>query len=264
MPASGPQAEAFASVPLKESGSSVTPHPTLSRYYEKPEERADTLGKLFDASAQHYDWIFQVLSMRTGNWYRGRMLRRAGLKKGMRVIDVACGTGVISQRAARIVGDPSLVTSVDPSEGMREQAKQRRGIVALEGDAEHLPMDDASADMVVMGYALRHVTDLVAAFKEFSRVLKRGGRVLVLEITSPRSRFGRALARFYFGRFIPLVMGVFSRNKAAKKLMQYHWDSIEQCVRPEVIQQAMRDAGLSEINRRVEIGLFSAYTGTRG
>lgn len=241
----------------------VSPHPTLARYYAKPEDRVEMLGKLFDASAEHYDWINNVLSLGSGHWYREQALREAGLKAGMHVVDVACGTGVISQRAAKIVGDPALIVSVDPSAGMREQAKCRRGIDALNGDAEHLPVESASVDMVVMGYALRHVSDLFAAFTEFTRVLKPGGRVLILEITSPRRRFSRALARFYIGRFIPLVMGVFSRSADAKRLMQYHWDSIEHCVPPEVIEQVMRDAGLNGIARKVDLGLFSAYTGTR-
>jgi len=249
--------------PMSDPSEPVAPHATLTRFYARPEDRSEMLGKLFDASAGHYDWINHILSLGSGHWYREQALRQAGLKAGMRVIDVACGTGVISQRATKIVGDPALVVSVDPSAGMRDQAKSRRGIEALNGDAEHLPVESASADMVVMGYALRHVTDLLATFTEFARVLKPGGRVLVLEITSPQSRVGRMLARFYIGRFIPLVMGIFSRSAEAKRLMQYHWDSIERCVPPEVIQQAMRNAGIAEIARRVDLGLFSAYSGSR-
>ncbi|MEX2213449.1 MAG: class I SAM-dependent methyltransferase [Phycisphaeraceae bacterium] len=260
-----PVTPADRAMPLdpKAPARAVSPHPALKEFYEHPQDRAQTLGQLFDSSAAHYDWINHVLSFGTGNWYRARALRTAGLKPGMRIIDVACGTGVISERAAKIVGDPSLVISIDPSEGMRAQAKRRRNINALAGDAEHLPVENASADMVVMGYALRHVTDLVAAFTEFARVLKPGGRVLILEITSPRGRIRRGLARFYFRGLIPLIMRIFSRSKDAKKLMQYHWDSIERCVPPETIQQAMNDAGLSSIHRRVDVGVFSAYTAAK-
>lgn len=240
----------------------TAPHPVLGDYYAKPEEREEVVSELFDSSAQHYDWINHVLSFGSGNWYRNKALKRAGLSEGMTVVDVACGTGVISERAAKIVSDASLVTSVDPSAGMRAQAKQRRGIDALEGRAESLPLPDDHADFLVMGYALRHVAELSKAFAEYRRVLKPGGRLLLLEITSPNSRVGRSAARFYLKGVIPTVMRVFSRSRDAQRLMEYHWDSIEQCVRPEAIMEALEGEGFTDVKRHVELGLFSEYTAT--
>jgi demethylmenaquinone methyltransferase/2-methoxy-6-polyprenyl-1,4-benzoquinol methylase len=238
----------------------LNPHPVLEEHYSTDAERVSSLRGLFDASAGHYDWINRVLSVGTGVRYRRRALERAGLAPGMRVLDVGCGTGVISQLAVQIVGDRTAVVSVDPSAGMREEARRRRSIEVVEGVAEKLPVATGSVDFLVMGYALRHVADLRAGFDEFRRVLRPGGRLLLLEITAPESNWARRVLRLYFRRFIPGVSGIFSREAQARKLMIYHWDSIEYCVRPEEILDALADSGFDGARRRVELGIFSEYT----
>ena len=240
----------------------VAPHPVLHGHYEDPGDREQLLQDLFDSTADHYDWLNHILSFGSGNLYRGFALRRAGLEAGMQVADVACGTGVISERAAQIVGDPALVVSVDPSAGMRERARRIRGILARPGTAEDLPLEDNSVDFLVMGYALRHVRTLPECFSEFRRVLKPGGRLLVLEITSPRSRLGRSLSRFYLGRLLPTLGEMVSRDPRVRQLWDYHWDSIEQCVPPETILAALAEAGFEHPDRFVQLGLFSEYRGT--
>jgi demethylmenaquinone methyltransferase/2-methoxy-6-polyprenyl-1,4-benzoquinol methylase len=218
---------------------------------------------LFNVSARHYDWINNVLSLGTGVRYRKDALLRAGLARGMRVVDVACGTGVISEQVAKLVGGEGSVISVDPSPGMREEARRARAIEALDGTAENLPLPDASADFLVMGYALRHVADLLVAFREFFRLLRPGGILLLLEITAPESRAGRSLLKFYLRTLIPSVMYLGSRSAAARELMVYHWDSIQNCVRPPTILAAMERSGFSDCRRHVELGIFSEYTGVR-
>ena len=235
----------------------------LHEHYERPEERERLLQDLFDTTADHYDWLNHVLSLGSGNFYRKLALKRAGLKPGMHVADVACGTGVVSERAADIVGDPSLVVSIDPSEGMRERARKIRGVNARPGTAEDLPLEDASVDFLVMGYALRHVSTLQDCFREFHRVLKPGGRLLVLEITSPKSRLGRAFSQFYLGQLLPGLGGLLSRDPRVRKLWNYHWDSIEQCVPPEAILSELGKASFENTERIVQLGLFSEYRATR-
>jgi demethylmenaquinone methyltransferase / 2-methoxy-6-polyprenyl-1,4-benzoquinol methylase len=242
---------------------SLSPHPVLEEHYLSESERPDHVRRLFDSSARHYDWINGVLSLGTGIRYRKEALLRAGLSSGMRVVDVACGTGAISELAAGIVGGTGSVVSVDPSPGMRAEARRKRGIEAMDGTAETLPLPDGSADFVVMGYALRHVSDLRLAFRHFARVLRPGGRLLLLEITAPESSAGRILLRIYLRGVIPAIMRLGSRSTRAQELMVYHWDSIQHCVRPPVILEALSWAGLSECRRRVELGIFSEYTAVR-
>ena len=241
----------------------LPPHPVLPGHYASESERPAYVGRLFDASARHYDWINTVLSLGTGVRYRKDALIRSGLVASMRVVDVACGTGVITVQAARIVGGADRVISVDPSPGMREEALRKRAIQVLDGSAEHLPLPGASADFLVMGYALRHVSDLLMAFREFARVLRPGGRLLILEITAPESRVGRGLLRVYLRGVIPAIMRLGSRSAPARDLMVYHWDSIQNCVRPSTILAALADSGFRECGRHVEVGTFSEYTATR-
>jgi len=110
-----------------------------------------------------------------------------------------------------------------------------------------------------MGYALRHVADLTATFSEYRRVLRPGGRVLVLEITRPNSRLGLALTRFYLGRVVPAL--AFAGGGSSRELFRYYWETIEHCVPPAVIVEALAAAGFSGAGRDVELALFSSYRG---
>ena len=88
-----------------------------------------------------------------------------------------------------------------------------------------------------MSYALRHVEYLIALFREFQRVLKPGGRVLVLEISRPASARALAMGEWYMSRFLPRVVRFFTRNPDAGKLLQFYWATIAECVPPETIME---------------------------
>jgi demethylmenaquinone methyltransferase / 2-methoxy-6-polyprenyl-1,4-benzoquinol methylase len=111
------------------------------------------------------------------------------------VLDVGMGTGLVSQAILRITGEPGRLIGVDPSAGMMAQAHLPKEVQTRLGRAEQLPVPDASVDFLVMGYALRHVADFSAACAEFRRVLKPGGRLLILEITRPQGRIATALLK---------------------------------------------------------------------
>jgi demethylmenaquinone methyltransferase/2-methoxy-6-polyprenyl-1,4-benzoquinol methylase len=149
------------------------------------------------------------------------------------------------------------VVALDPCAGMLAESR-RRGLDRLvRGVAEALPFADDSFDFLVMGYALRHVADLEATFAEYRRVLRPGGRLLVLEITPPRGRFSFGLLRAYLGRVVPWLAARY--GAAPAELMRYYWDTIERCVAPATILGALAASGFDEADRRVELGIFSAY-----
>lgn len=246
----------------RDNAGPLRPHPLLERYYESEPERRRRLTSWFDASAPAYDWISQLMSFGSSRWYRQRALDRAGLDAGMPSLDVACGTGISTGPARSIVGDEAPVVGLDPSFGMLEEARAREGLPLVRSIAEALPFADGSFDFLAMGYALRHVSDLRPTFREFHRVLRPGGILLILEITPPTSRLGRYLLKLYLRRLVPLAMRIGRGGKVGQELMEYYWDTIEACVPPATITSALAEAGFAESDRHVELGIFSEYRAT--
>ena len=155
----------------------------LDEYYDSAEARRKRVDGMFDAGAKHYDWINGLMSFGSGRRYRSDALKRHGLAEGQQVLDVGSGTGVLALIAQETVGDQGRVVALDPSTGMLTQARANGVNSMVTGLAESLPFPDRQFDMLTMGYALRHVADLEQTFVEYRRVLKSGGKVLLLEIT---------------------------------------------------------------------------------
>ena len=237
----------------------LAPHPPLPEYYATEQDRRAWLLGLFNRTACDYDRVERVMALGTGSWYRRRALRHSGLRSGMTVFDVGVGTGLVAREAARLCGDPARVTGVDPSPGMVENAKVPAGVRLLSGSAESIPADDSTADFLCMGYALRHVGDLSVAFREFHRVLKPGGRLCLLEITQPGRPWSQAVLKVYMRVMVPVAARLVARHRDTPQLMRYYWDTIEACAPPPVIQSALAAAGFVDVERHVELGIFSEY-----
>jgi demethylmenaquinone methyltransferase / 2-methoxy-6-polyprenyl-1,4-benzoquinol methylase len=241
----------------------LPPHPLLGEYYADEAGRLKQVRGWFDASAGDYDRVNRLMSFGSGEFYRAEALRRFGLSAGERLLDAGSGTGVIAALAQDITGPGGLVVALDPSSGMLRQAAARGVRLRVPGRAERLPFADASFDRLTMGYALRHVADLAATFREYARVLRPGGSLLLLEITRPRGRFGLELLRFYMRTLVPLATRWLHQRRETATLMRYYWDTIEYCVPPETILAALRAAGFEQVRRRVELGVFSEYTAVK-
>ncbi|HJO24748.1 MAG: class I SAM-dependent methyltransferase [Myxococcota bacterium] len=231
---------------------SLPPHAPLTRYYgDGPDaERQRYVVDLFNKTARHYNTIERLL-LNGGLWYRRSCLRRAGLGPGMRVLDVAIGTAAVARGAAQLVGPKGRVFGVDPTRGMLNEAKKVFHGPLTRGVAERLPFASDYFDFVTMGIALRHVSDLVATFREYHRVLKPGGTVWILEGHTPTSGIGRSVNRFMMGRVVPGMTLLFTRSRDAKLLMDFYWDTVEQSVPPDRILQAMTDVGFEGLQHRV-------------
>lgn len=234
------------------------PHPPLEAYYASERDRSAWVRGIFDRTAADYDRLERILGLGSGSWYRERALRQAGLAPGMSVVDVGTGTGLVAAAAARIVADAALVTGVDPSAGMIGYARVPAGVRLLAGSAESIPAADGSADFLSLGYALRHVSDLAAAFAEFHRVLRPGGRLCLLEITRPQGTVSRALLKAWLNAVVPAIATVIARRESAR-LMHYYWDTIAACAPPQTILAALAAAGFADAECHVDLGIFSAY-----
>jgi demethylmenaquinone methyltransferase/2-methoxy-6-polyprenyl-1,4-benzoquinol methylase len=235
------------------------PHLPLTDYYQTEQNRQAYLRRIFDDTAADYDRIESLLAWGTGSRYRREALIRGGLKTGMKVLDVGVGTGLVAAQACILTGDAALVTGIDPSPGMMAAGKLPETMVLIEGRAESLPFPDNHFDFLSMGYALRHIGDLAAAFAEFERVLKPGGRLCLLEISKPQSHFAQWLLKNYMRGVIPLLTRFVSRQKGTATIWRYFWDSIEACVPPEHVVATLSTAKLTQIERHLVLGVFSEY-----
>ena len=242
----------------------IAPHPTLRSFYDDDAVRQRTINELFDKGSRDYDFVNGVLSLGSGYWYRGEVLRRAGLREGMRVLDVATGTGPVAVVAREIVTKTGQVVAVDPSRGMLHVARTKADALFVQSVGETLPLRADSFDMLTMGYALRHVPDLRAAFREFHRVLRKGGQVVIMEISMPRSRAGRALLGAYMGTIAPVIARLGTRSRDTARMMRYYWETTETCVAPEVILATLAEAGFEQVRRDVKWGILSEYRAVKG
>jgi demethylmenaquinone methyltransferase/2-methoxy-6-polyprenyl-1,4-benzoquinol methylase len=234
----------------------------LQQYWTDEGSRRVFVDHLFDDTAGDYDFVERLLGLGSGPWYRRKALGRAGLKAGMRVLDVATGTGLVAREAATLTGAQGSVTGLDPSAGMLQQAL-RLDIPLVRAMGERLPFRDASFDFVSMGFALRHVDDLDALFSEMRRVLKPGGTACILEITHPRRALVAGPMRVFMTRVVPAVAILWGRRTQAAQLMQFYWDTIQACVPPAEVLGALKRGGFDTPSRALTLGIFSEYTGRK-
>lgn len=240
----------------------LRPHTPLPAYYADEAARELYLRRIFDSTASDYDRIESVLALGSGRWYRRQALLRARLAAGAEVLDVGVGTGLVAREALALIGAQGRLVGIDPSPGMLGEVALP-GVELICGRAEALPRPDASSDFLSMGYALRHITDVSTAFAEFHRVLRPGGRLLVLEISRPKGRVGTALLKTYMRAVVPMIAALVARQRDTAELWRYYWDTIESCIPPDSVLAALRAAGFENVQRHVELGIFSEYTAVK-
>jgi demethylmenaquinone methyltransferase/2-methoxy-6-polyprenyl-1,4-benzoquinol methylase len=239
-----------------------SPHPILDAYYEDEAAKRKFIREVFDAAAPDYDRVDQLLGLGVGSRYRRQALLRAGLAKGMRVLDVAVGTGLVARQIVKVLGAPEYVIGIDPSPAMMTSSGGKLPIRLIQGRAETLPFADHTFDFLSLGFALRHVADLESVFREFRRVLKPGGRVLLLEITRPEGRVASALLRMYMRGVVPALSRLVAKHPGTPRLYRYYWDTIEACAPPAKVLSTLSAVGFADVDRHVDVGIFSEYRGT--
>jgi demethylmenaquinone methyltransferase/2-methoxy-6-polyprenyl-1,4-benzoquinol methylase len=238
----------------------VKPHPVLAHRYGSEEDKPAFVQSLFDAGAPYYDRVTGWGFLGTGKAYRRMAQNRAGVGPGLKVLDCAAGTGVMAEAAMRLGVSADDILCSDVSPEMLEVAKSKLSVRTLVASADSLPLEDGQFDFVTMGFALRHVASLETTFAEYFRVLRPGGRVLILEITIPENRFARGCFRLYFRDIYPALTRLFTGSRAARDMMRYYWETMEAVVPPESILEVLRSTGFTEVKRNVVGGVCSEYT----
>jgi demethylmenaquinone methyltransferase/2-methoxy-6-polyprenyl-1,4-benzoquinol methylase len=241
----------------------MLPHPVIKTRFTAEAQKPDFVNRLFDRGAQYYDGVVSWGFFGTGGQYRRAALRQHGLRPGLRLLDVGCGTGLVAVEAARVLGSAENITCLDPSAGMLSVAKSKLNAQFVQGRAEEIPLPDGSFDFLTMGYALRHVATLEQAFREYHRVLAQGGKVLLLEITKPSNKVGATMLKFYFNGVYAWLTRIFTRSEDAEDLVKYYWETIEACVPPELILEALTRVGFKQVKRDSRFGVVSEYSAVK-
>lgn len=238
----------------------MEPQTTLPQHYRTPKEKSQFLRSLFDSGAPSYDRVVNLGFLGSGTSYRRMAERRAGLAPGMRLLDTAAGTGLMSRAALKLGVRVEDIVCLDPSPGMLKVAREKLGVETVVAGADDIPLPDNSFDFITMGFALRHVESMEKTFSEFLRVLRPGGRLLILEITKPVNLLGAWFFRLGFRDIYPALSRVVTGSRDAQKMMTYYWESMDAATKPSAILEGLSGAGFAEVNRHVVASIFSEYT----
>lgn len=231
---------------------------------------------MFASIARCYDLNNRVHSLGRDQAWRREAVRLSGVRPGERVVDVACGTGDLT--AAFAAAGPAGVIGIDFTEPMlaiaRRKAARRGGTrVAgspaadprphfVAGDAMALPLADASVDIVSIAFGIRNVADPSAALREFHRVLRGSGRLVVLEFSEPRNGAVRRLNRLYTQRVMPITATLLSRDRSGA--YRYLPRSIDTFLDRGQMVAAMEAAGFRGVRAHpMTFGVCVAYVGQR-
>ncbi|MDR5684026.1 MAG: bifunctional demethylmenaquinone methyltransferase/2-methoxy-6-polyprenyl-1,4-benzoquinol methylase UbiE [Armatimonadota bacterium] len=174
-----------------------------------PERKRAYVREMFSEIARHYDLLNNLLSFGLHRRWKRHAARLARLVPGGRALDVCCGTGDLAVLLHERIGAEGRAVGIDFAAPMVQIARQRSGgrgrIWFVQGDAESLPLPDAAFDAVTVGFGVRNVARLDVALRELHRVLRPGGRAVILEFSRPRNALFRALYDFYSYTAIPWV-----------------------------------------------------------
>lgn len=184
----------------------------LDRVHDQ-RDKSDRVRAMFDTIAPTYERINTLFSFGRDRAWRRELVHAAKVARGDAVLDVACGTGDVV-RAFERDSTAGSVVGADFSTQMLAGAQHRSTPIAswCQADAQSLPFADGSFDVVSCAFGVRNFQDLSRGFSEMHRVLRPGGRIVILEFTRPENRLVRAVHEFYSGKIMPVLAGWISRD----------------------------------------------------
>lgn len=234
--------------------------------------KKENVRQMFDSIAPDYDRLNHLMSMNVDTGWRRRALRRIVDTEGpLEVLDLACGTGDFSLAIARRMkkrGMPGHVAGVDLSEGMLAVMQEKVAAAGLselistaQGDGEKLPFADGSFDRVTIAFGIRNFENREQGLREMLRVLRPGGRLVILELSIPGNPVFRWIYKLYFLHILPWIGGKISGDKAA---YSYLPASVLKFPGKKAFCATLSDCGFRSIRHRAfSLGICRMYTGEK-
>jgi len=231
-------------------------------------EKAEKVRRMFAAIARSYDLNNRLHSFGRDQAWRRAAVRAAQLRPTDAVLDVACGTGDLTRAfadagASIVVGLDFTAEMLDiartkPLAGHKPGAMATNTISYVQGDAMALPFEDASFDVVSIAFGIRNVTDPAKALREFRRVLRPGGRLVILEFSRPRNGLIAALNTLYTSRIMPVTASLIARDRSGA--YRYLPKSVQTFLTPREMTDRIQAAGFDRVTTRaLTFGVCTCY-----
>lgn len=230
-------------------------------------DKPERVRRMFAAIARSYDLNNRVHSLWQDQAWRRHAVRRAEVHPGDVALDIACGTGDLTQALAR--AGAGRVVGIDFTFEMLERARHKRSVLSpsaggdrityIQGDAQNLPVADGTADIVTIAFGIRNVLDSAQAIGEFRRVLRPGGRLVVLEFAEPRLPPIRWFNALYCRQIMPRTATWISRDKSGA--YRYLPKSVATFVSPDAMVGIIRTAGFRSVKAEpLTMGICMCYS----
>lgn len=233
--------------------------PRLASPHAQP-DKAQRVRRMFDAIAPTYELVNSLTCAGRDRYWRREMARLACVRPGETLLDIACGTGDVARTFAAAAVRPERITGLDFSRPMLALATARpiAGGAFCQGDALRLPLADASVSIATCAFGIRNFQHLDTGLREMHRVLRPGGRAVILEFSLPRNAVLRGLYLFYINRILPLAAAVISGDRSGA--YRYLPRSVVSFSGSDEIAAALMAAGFSDVTCHPRtLGIVSVY-----
>lgn len=219
------------------------------------EDKSKIIQDMFNDIAPRYDLLNRVLSFNRDVAWRRAAVKAVDIKPGMRLLDLACGTGDVIAEIKKQVSDVTIIGG-DFSLNMLKIAKKKISDVPFSAaDAHNLPFKDNTFDRITIAFGFRNVTDKEKGLKEFYRIMKKDGRLCILEFSQSENKFFGHVYKFYFTKILPFVGGLVSGNK---KAYAYLPDSVYKFPKRPEYRKMIENAGF--VSTEFKSLMFGAVT----
>ena len=242
-------------------------HDTITPNSNSTLEKKEQVAGMFNDIAHRYDLLNRILSGGIDLYWRKKALRELQQQTVNQLLDVATGTAEVAIMASKIV-QPQQIIGVDISEGMLELGRKKieekglSNIISLEtGDSEHLRFSNDTFDAITVAFGVRNFQRLLQGMKEMYRVLKPGGKIVVLEFSKPTGTGFKQLYQFYMNYATPTVGKLVSKNRDA---YEYLNKSVQAFPEGENFLRIMQEAGFSNTYlKKLSFGICTIYCGSK-
>ena len=243
----------------------MQPTKTEVKPYQDKGSKREQVEKMFDSISHRYDFLNHFLSLGIDNIWRRKAISKLEEIQPKQILDVATGTGDLAIAALRL--RPEMVTGIDLSEGMLSVGRskmRKKGIESvkmIQGDSENLPFDDDTFDAITVGFGVRNYQNLEKGLKEMRRVLRPGGKLVVLEFSKPSVFPVKQLFTFYSKYILPVWGKLFSGSNEA---YVYLPESVKHFPEGEAFLKILSECGYNKVaSTRLSFGISSIYEGVK-